>query len=81
MPKLRILSGDGIIAVFRSFNFTVVSQKGSHAKLSRTLPDGCKQTLTIPRHHELDPGTVKAIYRQALKYIPEADLKNHFYTA
>jgi len=39
-----------------------------------------KQTLTIPNHPELDKGTLKAIYRQALRYIPENELKIHFYS-
>lgn len=28
----------------------------------------------------MDTGTLRAIYRQALAYIPEAELRSHFYT-
>jgi len=52
---------------------------GRHVKLRRILSDGTKQTLTIPLHEELDRGTLRAIYRQALRYIPEEKLKPHFY--
>lgn len=79
MPKLRVLSATDLITIFSSFGFTVASQRGSHLKLQRLLPIG-KQTLTIPNHFELDAGTVKAIYRQSLRYIPEDQLRPHFYT-
>lgn len=78
MPKLKILSGEEVIKIFLSLNFFMVAQKGSHIKLARVLA-GIKQTLTIPNHHELDKGTLRAIYRQALRYIPENELKNYFY--
>jgi len=80
MSKLRILSGEEIVKIFSRFGFKIVSQKGSHVKLRRILKDGTKQTLTIPLHKELDKGTIKAIFRQALRYIPEEKLKPHFYT-
>lgn len=80
MPKLKILSGKEIIKIFLSFNFVVAAQKGSHIKLARVFPDGVRQILTIPNHLELDKGTLKAIYRQALRYISESELKTHFYS-
>lgn len=79
MPELKSLSGDEVIAIFSQFGFKVISQRGSHAKLRRVLKDGTKQTITIPRHKELDKGTLRAIFRQALRYIPEEKLKPHFY--
>lgn len=80
MPKLKSLSGDELITVFSRFGFEIISQKGSHVKLRRVLRKGIRETLTIPRHKELDKGTLRAIFRQALKYIPEGDLKAYFYT-
>jgi len=79
MPKLRVLSGREVVKILSRFGFKVISQRGSHVKLRRILSDGTKQTLTIPLHEELDRGTLRAIYRQALRYIPEKDLKPHFY--
>jgi predicted RNA binding protein YcfA (HicA-like mRNA interferase family) len=58
----------------------VAVQRGSHIKLVRILPDSARQTFTIPNHPELDKGTIKAIYRQALRYIPDGELKPHFYS-
>lgn len=80
MPKLKNLSGEDVIKIFLSFRFEMASQKGSHVKLQRILPDESKQTMTIPNHSELDTGTLRAIYRQALRYIPSGDLKPHFYS-
>ncbi len=79
MPKLRRLSGAEVIAVLGRFAFTVHSRRGSHVKLRRLLPDGASQSLTVPDHDELDPGTCRAILRQASRFVPEADLRPHFY--
>lgn len=80
MPKLRNLSGKEVLGIFRSFGFEEVSRRGTHVKLRRELPNGIRQTLTIPDHSEIDKGTLRAIYRQALRYLSEAELKAHFYT-
>lgn len=80
MPKLKVLSGADIVKIFSDFSFNMASQKGSHIKLQRTSLDGTRQILTIPNHKELDKGTIKAICRQALRYITEDELKGHFYT-
>lgn len=80
MPKLKNLSGEDVIRIFKSLSFSVIGQKGSHVKLRRMSKDGAKQILTVPTHKELDKGTVKAIYNQAIRYISEDDLHKHFYT-
>lgn len=79
-PKLRPLSGAEVVRVLESFGFTVIWQRGSHAKLRRVADDGEKQTLTVPMHRELDTGTLRAIVRQASRYIAPDDLEPHFYT-
>ena len=79
MPKLRRLSGQDVLRILERFGFVVHSQRGSHVKLQRIGPDGERQTLTIPRHSELDPGTLRAIFRQASHYIPPDELHTHFY--
>ncbi len=79
MPKLKTLSGREVVKILAQRGFETVSQRGSHVKLERILSDGTKQTLTIPLHDELDKGTLKAIFRQVVRYIPEEDLRPHFY--
>jgi len=80
MSKLKLLSGEEAVKVFLFLEFEVASQRGSHVKLQRIIPDGSRQTLTIPNHSELDKGTTRAIYRQALRYVSEQELKPHFYS-
>jgi len=78
--KLRGQSGDDLVRILARYGFQVISHRGSHAKLRRVAGDGHKQTLHIPLHKELRRGTLHAIYQQALMYIPEADLRPHFFT-
>lgn len=80
MPKLRHLSGAEVIRILESFGFAVHARSGSHVKLRRLSLLGQKQTLTIPEHKELDTGTLRAILRQASQYVPEEELRPHFFT-
>ena len=62
MPKRkRVFSGAFVISVLiKSFDFEVVSQKGSHVKLR------CDSNVTIvPLHKELAPGTFSGVLRLA----------------
>ncbi len=79
-PKLKRLSGSEVTSIFHSFGFETNSQRGSHVKLRRVTAFGEKQTLTIPIHAELDAGTLRAIFRQATRYILETELRPHFYS-
>lgn len=80
MPKLRRLSGDEVIHIFEHFGFQVHAQTGSHVKLRRIGPGDNKQTLTIPRHKELDTRTLRAILRQSSRFIPLDELTHYFYS-
>jgi predicted RNA binding protein YcfA (HicA-like mRNA interferase family) len=79
-PKLRRLSGPELLSILQQFDFAVHSRRGSHIKLRRISARGEKQTLTIVAHRELDTSTLRAIFRQACRYIPEDQLREHFYT-
>lgn len=80
MPKLKVLSGQEVIKILLDLGFSVENQKGSHVKLKRISQTGLRQTLTIPNHKEFDRGTLKAIYNQAVRYIPEDQLRGYFYS-
>ena len=80
MPKLKALSGKEVIQALKELGFFVVNQKGSHVKLKRITNGDISQTLTIPNHFELDKGTLKAIYNQVVRYVPENDLRGYFYS-
>jgi len=79
MPRLRRLSGQDVIRALSGFGFRPTSQRGSHVKLMRLTPEGERQTLTVPNHRELDPGTLRAISRQATRYISAGELRPLFY--
>ena len=79
MPKLRRLAGRDVLTILQGFGFQQVSQRGSHVKLIREVVE-IRQVLTVPLHAELDPGTVRAILRQASRFISEQDLRPYFYT-
>lgn len=80
MPKLKTLSGREVVAILEVFGFSIDKQKGSHVKMKSLFINGIKQTLTIPLHQEIDRGTLKAIFNQTSRYIPEDKLREHFYT-
>ena len=80
MPRMLRLSGDDVIDILGQFGFRVHSQRGSHVKLRRITSTGVAQSLTVPRHREMDRGTLRAIMRQATRFVPEDELRSHFYT-
>jgi predicted RNA binding protein YcfA (HicA-like mRNA interferase family) len=77
--KLRVLSGADVVRILERFGFQAVRQTGSHVKLRRTGPAGERQTLHIPLHRELKPGTLRAIVRQASEYLPADELQKAFF--
>jgi predicted RNA binding protein YcfA (HicA-like mRNA interferase family) len=78
-PRLRRLTAREVLRALGSFGFEVVATRGSHAKLRRVLPDGQRQTLTVPVHRSLAPGTLRAIFRQAIRFIQESELRPWFF--
>lgn len=79
MPKLKRLSQKEVLKILESFGFLVAKQRGSHIKTKRKTHFGF-QVLTVPNHKEIDPGTLKAIFNQARKFISEDQLRDKFYT-
>lgn len=80
MPgKLRRLSGKQVIFILGQFGFSETSRRGSHVKISRES-GGSRQVLVIPLHKDLDRGTLKAIIRQASRFIPEEEFIPYFCT-
>ena len=80
MPRLRYLSGYETIGILRQFGSHPLTQRGSHTKLRRIARDVAAQTLTVPRHRQLVLGTLRAIIRQASRFIPKWELREVFYT-
>lgn len=80
MPRLRRLTAREVLRVLAGFGFEVETIRGSHAKLVRMLPRGDRQVLTVPPHPQLATGTLRAIYRQASRFIAEGDLQGKFFS-
>lgn len=78
-PRLLRLSARDLLRALGEQGFEVVATRGSHAKLCRTADDGSKQIMTVPLHKRMAPGTIRAIFRQAIRFIPEDQLRPYFY--
>ncbi len=77
-PKLKTLSSREIITFLQSFGFEVTHQRGSHIKLQRKSSWG-KDTLIIPERKQIAKGTIKSIFKQASRFVPQNDLQAFFY--
>ena len=81
--RLKRLSSRELLRALKDFGFEVVSMRGSHAKLVRTGRDGegleRREVLVVPISRAPRIGTVRAIYRQASRFIPEEDLRPYFF--
>lgn len=77
--RLRRLSSRELCAALGRFGFEVAATRGGDAKLRRTTPEGVRQTFTIPLHRELAPGTLRAIFRQACRFVRVEDLGPLFF--
>jgi len=62
--KLPVLSGAQMVRALGKAGFHQTSQRGSHVKMVKVLPDRTLVAI-VPLHSELAPGTVKSILRQA----------------
>jgi len=79
MPRLRRLSSRQVLRILQGFGFEVASMRGSHAKLVRMTASGERQVLTVPVHSQMQTGTVRAIYRQASRFVPGDELRAKFF--
>ena len=78
-PRLRTLSGREVLRALGSFGFVVARTRGSHATLRREI-NGKVQLLTVLDVTQA-PGTLRAIYRQACRFVPETELRGHFFSS
>ncbi len=80
MARLKRLTSREVLSILRGVGFEVVSIRGSHAKLVRVTASEGRQVLTVPVHAELSVGTIRAIYRQASRFVDSAELQRKFYS-
>ncbi len=62
MPRLPVISGRQAVAAFQRAGFEVKRQRGSHIIVTKA---GFPETLSVPDHRELKPGTLRALIRKA----------------
>jgi predicted RNA binding protein YcfA (HicA-like mRNA interferase family) len=78
--RLQWLSSRELGIALVRLGFEVVATRGGHAKLRRTTPEGLRQTLTMPLHRELAAGMLRAIFRQACRFVPEGEVGPMFFS-
>jgi predicted RNA binding protein YcfA (HicA-like mRNA interferase family) len=59
MPELPVISGDKCIAALVRAGYSVARTRGSHVRLRCAG----RKPVTVPRHDELDRGTLRSILR------------------
>jgi predicted RNA binding protein YcfA (HicA-like mRNA interferase family) len=64
MGRLPAVSGRAAIKALAKAGFVEIRQSGSHIVLQKKLP-GSTNTLVVPNHSELMPGTLRAIIRKS----------------
>jgi predicted RNA binding protein YcfA (HicA-like mRNA interferase family) len=62
MQKLPLLSGREVVKVFERLGWEVARQRGSHIIL---VKEGHIATLSVPDHHEVAKGTLRALIARA----------------
>ena len=77
--RLRALGGRDVLRALGELGFEVAATRGSHAKLRRVTARGEVQILTVPLHKDLAVGTLRAIYRQACRFVAEDELRRWFF--
>ena len=65
MPPFKPFPFREVKRKLESLGFSIISQKGSHIKFIKYLPEGTI-TAIVPRHKEITPGLVKSIIKQAM---------------
>lgn len=68
MPKIPVLSGLEVVAVFKRLGWEVVRQRGSHIILTRKAH---LATLSVPAHDEVARGTLRALIARASLTVEE----------
>jgi len=61
MPELPIISGNLCISALELIGYRIAHTKGSHVRMR--CPG--RRPVTVPRHDELDRGTLRSILRTA----------------
>jgi len=61
---MRVLSWQQVSQILEQQGFVFLRQRGSHMRF-RGYVDGEEMNVSVPRHRELRPGTLRQIIRQS----------------
>lgn len=64
MPKVPLVSGLEAVRALQKLGFVVDRQKGSHAILKKSTPEGTLGCV-IPMHREIAAGTLRSALKMA----------------
>jgi predicted RNA binding protein YcfA (HicA-like mRNA interferase family) len=67
MKSPRSLSAKELIKLLKIYEYEIVSQKGSHIKVTTQLKG--EHHLAIPNHDPIKTGTLNAILRQVAEHV------------
>ena len=70
MASPRTLPYREVVRKLRAAGFEEISQKGSHVKFIKVLPEGIL-TAIVPKHREIPAGTLRSILVQARLSVKE----------
>lgn len=73
-PRLERPVSREVRRVPRDSGLEVATTRGSHATLFRVTASGEQRVFTAPVHAQLPTGTLRAIYRQASRFVAGAEL-------
>ena len=62
MARLPVISGAKVVRAFEKAGWRNDRQRGSHVVM---LKPGRNASLSVPQHHEIAPGTLRALIRAA----------------
>lgn len=60
MPKLPQVSGKDVVKALQKHGFSIVSQRGSHIKLKKTVDSSLSYTVIVPDHKIIKKGTLRS---------------------
>lgn len=80
MKLPRSVSGNELIKSLQKLGYTVTRQKGSHVRLSCSMPTG-EHHITIPNHDPIKLGTLSAILSEVstTHHISKQELINRIF--
>ena len=78
-PKLKNLSGKEVINFLLRSGFVFKRQRGSHIVLVGSFED-IEVIAIVPAHKSISVGTLKSLYRQAKRCLPDNIVNDFFYS-